>query len=274
MLKTSSSKQRYAFLAISIFIISVCLTACMETTAGMKTAAPEVTYQKPVVAVSSDKTIYTDQELWNSSLKEKQLKQSAFAFVKADPSLPNILLMGGPISVGYTPTVREELAGIANVYRVPAGGGDTKSALKNLEKWLAGSHWNVIHFNWGMNDLKRRKQTDSGETPPNRVMVEQYASNLDQIVSKLEKSAESLIWASTTIIPDGAKSRVVGDEVIFNQAALEVMKKHPAVKHDDLYALSKNHPEDQKPGSVSFKKEGQQRQGVQVANSIKIVLGE
>ncbi|MBC8375951.1 MAG: SGNH/GDSL hydrolase family protein [FCB group bacterium] len=245
----------------------------MESTAGTVTAAPEVKNQKPA-ALSSEKTIYTDQELWTSSLKKKQLKQPAFAFVKADPSLPNVLLMGGPISVGYTPSVREELAGLANVYRIPASGGDTKSALKNLEKWLAGSHWKVIHFNWGMNDLKRRKKTESGETPPNRVMVEQYANNLEQIVSKLEKSAESLIWASTTIIPDSAKSRVAGDEVIYNQAALEVIEKHPAVKLDDQYSLSRNNPEDQKPGSVSFKKEGQQRQGLQVANSIKNVLGE
>jgi hypothetical protein len=272
MSKKINAKLAKGLLLATILVLSVNLIACLETTAKTVKAAPEPTKQKSVAVASINKTIYTDQELWVAGLKEKQLKQPAFAFVNTNPSLPNVLLMGGVISVGYTHAVQQELADIANVYRIPANGGDTKSALKNLQKWLAGTHWDVIHFNWGMNDLKRKKKTESGETPPNRVKLEQYASNLDQIVTQLEKSAESLIWASTTIVPDSAKSRISGDEILYNQAALKVMEKHPTVEIDDLFSLSKDHPEDRKPKSVSFSKDGQKRQGVQVAKSIKTAL--
>jgi hypothetical protein len=50
------------------------------------------------------------------------------------------------------------------------------------------------------------------------------------------------------------------------------MENHPTVKIDDLFSLSKDHPGDRKPKSVSFSKEGQKRQGVQVASSIKSAL--
>ena len=272
MSKKINAKMGKGLLLSTIMVLSFNLVACLETTANTVKVAPESVKQKSVAVASIRKTIYTDQELWVAGLKEKQLKQPAFAFVNTDPSLPNVLLMGGAISVGYTHAVREELADIANVYRIPANGGDTKSALKNLQKWLAGTQWEGIPFNWGMNDLKRKKKTESDATTPHRVVLDQYASNLDQIVTQLEKSAESLIWASTTIIPDSAKSRISGDEILYNRAALEVMENHPTVKIDDLFSLSKDHPGDRKPKSVSFSKEGQKRQGVQVASSIKSAL--
>lgn len=35
----------------------------------------------------------------------------------------------------------------------PANCGDTRSGIKNLDRWLGTNHWDVIHFNWGLWDL-------------------------------------------------------------------------------------------------------------------------
>src|ERR1051325_9877533 len=78
----------------------------------------------------------------------------AFAPVTDRPGLPRVLLIGDSISIGYTVTVQKALAGKANVHRIPENGADTVNGLKKIESWLGDSHWDVIHFNWGLHDLK------------------------------------------------------------------------------------------------------------------------
>src|SRR5689334_20865727 len=74
----------------------------------------------------------------------------AFAPVQEQPGLPRVLLIGDSISIGYTVTVRRELAGKANVLRIPENGADTANGLKKIDEWLGQSKWDVIHFNWGL----------------------------------------------------------------------------------------------------------------------------
>jgi acyl-CoA thioesterase-1 len=71
-----------------------------------------------------------------------------------DPKLPRVLLIGDSISIGYTLEVRKLLAGKANVHRNPGNGGPTINGLARLDEWLGTSRWDVIHFNWGLHDLK------------------------------------------------------------------------------------------------------------------------
>ena len=78
-----------------------------------------------------------------------------------DPDLPNVLILGDSISIGYTLEVRELLKGVANVYRPASADGrkpincsDTITGLKRLDGQLEGHDWSVIHFNWGLHDLK------------------------------------------------------------------------------------------------------------------------
>src|SRR5881396_740319 len=78
----------------------------------------------------------------------------AFAPVIDQPGLARVLLIGDSISIGYTATVRKELAGKANVHRIPENGADTANGLKKIDAWLGNSRWDVIHFNWGLHDLK------------------------------------------------------------------------------------------------------------------------
>src|SRR4051812_24097410 len=59
-----------------------------------------------------------------------------------DPQLPNVLLIGDSISIGYTRAVRAKLPGKANVFRpmsgkAPNNFGDTRVGLHKIDAALA-----------------------------------------------------------------------------------------------------------------------------------------
>jgi len=83
-----------------------------------------------------------------------QTPNPALQDVPDTPGLPRILLIGDSISIGYTIPAREQLQGTANVHRIPENGGPTTNGLKQLDAWLGSGKWDVIHFNWGLHDLK------------------------------------------------------------------------------------------------------------------------
>ena len=92
-------------------------------------------------------SIYANEKRWNSLLSESARANPAFALPDIDPRLPNALLIGDSISIGYTKTVREMLRGRFNVFRISENGADTATGLKRIDLWLDGRHWDVIHFN-------------------------------------------------------------------------------------------------------------------------------
>src|SRR6516225_9420353 len=86
--------------------------------------------------------------------KPTPAKPSALTPIEDRAGLPRVLLIGDSISIGYTQPVRDLLKDKANVHRIPANGGPTKNGIANIDKWLGDGHWDVIHFNWGIHDLK------------------------------------------------------------------------------------------------------------------------
>lgn len=199
----------------------------------------------------------------------------AYVQIQDDPALPRVLLIGDSISVGYTLPTRELLRGKANVHRIPVNGGPTTNGLKNLDAWLGNGKWDVIHFNWGLHDLKY--VDDKGEMVQVakghiQVPLDQYEKNLDTLVEQLKKTKAKLIWCTTTPVPEGAGTRVAGDEVKYNEVALRVMKKH-GVPVDDLhaYALPKLDTI-QLPKNVHYTAEGSKVLAKQVADSITAAL--
>jgi hypothetical protein len=99
----------------------------------------------------------------------------AFAPVTDAPGLPRVLLIGDSISIGYTVPVQKLLAGKANVHRVPDNAGPTTHGVQFLETWLGNERWDVIHFNFGLHDLKLMWD---GE---HQVRVEDYERNLRRL---------------------------------------------------------------------------------------------
>ena len=163
-----------------------------------------------------------------------------FAPIEDVENLPRVLLIGDSISIGYTLAVRDELRGIANVHRIPTNGGPTTNGLKQLDKWLGNKPWDVIHFNWGLHDLKY--MNEKGTLVPvsegkQQVPPADYEKNLEELVTRLQKTGAKLIWCQTTPVPEGATGRIRGDEVTYNEIATRVMNRHN-IAIDDLYTVA------------------------------------
>ena len=182
-------------------------------------------------------------------------RSTAWDFVKDDPKLPRILLIGDSVSRGYTQPTRKALAGKANVHRAPANCGPTASGLKNLDAWLGEGKWDVIHFNFGIHD----RATPAAD----------YVKRLEEIVVRLEKTGAKLIWASTTPIPDNPAQKQTAQSVVDKNAlAAEVMKKH-GIPTDDLFgAMTPRLKEFQPPLDVHFTGAGYDFLGATVGEAI------
>ncbi len=203
-----------------------------------------------------------------------------------DPSLPDVLLLGDSISMGYTPFVRELMKGKANVFRpakpdgTAANCSDTAYGLAQLDHWLAvRPKWSVIHFNWGLHDLKHMVKGAATPTvskdpndPPLHTLDE-YRANMEQIIARLKKTGARLILATTTPVPEGANNpfRSPIDPPRYNAVAIEVAVRN-AVAVNDLFAFI--HPrlaELQNHKGVHFNEAGSRALAEQVA---KVVLAE
>lgn len=199
---------------------------------------------------------------------------------KADnQSLPNVLLIGDSISIGYTKPVQNSLKGEAHVVHHKGNAGPTSNGLAKLDNWLGETKWDVIHFNWGLHDLCYRhpdsKVQGNRDKVHGTIMVplKDYEKNLEILVQRLKKTNARLIWASTTVVPEGEAGRHAGDEIAYNKVAKRIMDKH-GIPINDLYALTKTFKPELflKPGDVHYKAEGKELQGKQVAEAIRQAL--
>jgi len=192
-----------------------------------------------------------------------------FAPVIDDPSLPRVLLIGDSISIGYTTHVREVLRGVASIHRVPENGGPTSRGLQQLDWWLGEGRWDVIHFNFGLHDIK----LDSDGRP--LTSPADYERNLREIASRLRKTGAQLVFATTTPVPatlNGGPRRRSADVVERNEIALRAMAEL-GVPVNDLYAVAIDRlAELQRPENVHFTEEGSRVLATPVAEAIRSQL--
>ena len=214
------------------------------------------------------------QEPATKKAAEKKVSPS-LAPITDVKGLPRVLLIGDSISMGYTLAVRELLNGKANVHRVPTNGGPTTRGLAEIERWIGDKPWDVIHFNWGLHDVKYM-DTKGGRVDPTsgkvQVPIDEYERNLRQLTQRLKKTGAKLIWCSTTPVPEGSDGRIVGDEVKYNSVAAKVMAEEE-VMTNDLYAFAK--PQMDKiglPANVHYSPEGYEVLAKQVASVIEKAL--
>lgn len=193
-----------------------------------------------------------------------------------DPHLPRVLLIGDSISIGYTPFVHELLAKQANVHHPSDNCGPTIRGIEKLDRWLGDKPWDVIHFNFGLHDMKYVAPEDGDPNTPNghqQVPLPQYEANLRKLVARLKKTGATLIWCTTTPVPpEGTNNRVADDVVQYNQAALRVMQEND-IAVNDLYAFAKPRlSEIQKPRNVHYTEAGYRKLAGQVAIAIEAAL--
>jgi len=200
---------------------------------------------------------------------QKPATPPALAPIQDQPGLPRVLLIGDSISIGYTQPVRDLLKDKANVHRIPANGGPTANGVKKIDAWLGDGKWDVIHFNWGIHDLKFM--------PDGKRQVEpaDYETNLRTLVAKLKATGAKLIWATTTPIPDGELNppRSFGKVPEYNEIAQRVMKENGVAIDDLNTAITPHLAEMQNPKDVHYKPEGYALLAKQVAASIESQLG-
>lgn len=192
--------------------------------------------------------------------------------------LPRVLLIGDSISMGYTVAVREKLRGKANVHRPPVNCAHTKTGLEQLDAWLAtggeGKKWDVIHFNWGLHDLKflgaDGKTLSDPAAPGSRQQIppDEYRENLAALAARLQKTGAKLVWRNTTPVPAGSTGRRTEDVPAYNGIAAEVMAKAGIPTHD-LYSYSMERLASiQIPQNVHFTPEGSAVLAEDVARAI------
>ncbi|SMP78306.1 hypothetical protein SAMN06265222_12541 [Neorhodopirellula lusitana] len=205
--------------------------------------------------------------------------RKAFANPDDDPKLPNVLLIGDSISIGYTIGVRKHLAGKADVFRIPTNGQTAQYGIENLDKWIGQREWDVIHFNWGLWDICYRNPEAKTQGHRDKVhgtlsvTPDQYREALVQAVAKLKATDAKLIWCATTPVPTREIGRNVGDEVKYNSIAESIMEENE-IQINDLHSYAlKGLPEIQaRKGDVHFTSKGYAYLAEQVAREIAAAL--
>ena len=76
-----------------------------------------------------------------------------------------MLIIGDSISGGYFPFVKEMLKGKAMLARPeqmneegrPTSCEGTTMGVANIDAWIGNTKWDIIHFNFGLHDMKHIK---------------------------------------------------------------------------------------------------------------------
>lgn len=200
----------------------------------------------------------------------------------------DVLLLGDSISIGYTSFVQSALEGRARVVRPRSEDGKkaqncqgTNHGAARLEEWLAidGGGWEVIHFNFGLHDLKRvdaqsgRNSKDPAD--PQQAGPQRYEQQLRSITERLLATEARVVFAMTTPVPPqvGGPYRAPADAVAYNEVAARVMGEL-GVATNDLFSFVVEGPEGwQKPADVHFTREGSRALGDEVARAVLRAAG-
>lgn len=206
------------------------------------------------------------------------------AGVKADPDpakegidtkLPNVLIIGDSISLGYTPFLAASLKGKANVFH--SGGlwnenassssytlsKPKKSDQTHIDRWLAfqdikcktaprrpGSGSIEIHnptvdfsgyqlqWNVVIANWGMWEVINDGK-PANAVSKEAYVKNLTILFGKMQATGAHLLWASTTPAPAVNKRQRRDNDIVAYNAAAKPLAESAQATVVDLYALVK-----------------------------------
>lgn len=98
--------------------------------------------------------------------------------------------------------VRAAFAGRANVHRPLQNCGDTARGLAMLKLWLGEGRWDVIHFNFGLHDLKylngKGSYTSPEEGGKQVAPPEVYRQRLRDLTVRLQATGAKLVFATAT----------------------------------------------------------------------------
>jgi len=156
---------------------------------------------------------------------------------------------------GYFPFVEKILDKSFKIHCLPELGGTSENLLHHIDDWMIKPHYDIIHFNCGLHDIKRWSNSlrDNYSNTENIVHIEKYRENLEKIIIILkEETISKIIWATTTAVIDerhnSMKSRKKRpkkgqgylrynrDVLSYNKVAEEIMTRQ-GVPINDLYRV-------------------------------------
>ena len=218
-------------------------------------------------------------ERWQEKCVAPEFSSLRAKIAAEDADKQRVLILGDSISMGYTPVVKRLLRETAVVIRPRENcEGSTKGAA-NIDRWidLDGGRFDLIWFNFGLHDIKRVKPNGKNSNDPadrRQAPLEVYERQLRQIVAKLRETGATLVFATTTPVPEGGvrPHRDVSDPARYNAAARRVMAEND-VDVVDLYAFALARQQEIQPRvDVHFTKEGSAQLGREVADRIRARL--
>ena len=149
-------------------------------------------------------------------------------------NLPNCLIMGDSVSIGYTPYVIQHLSSICNIQHSPydtSDGGVEETAygiqclpnfLHDVNGAFIGNQMDIVMFNWGLHNIGEPGQGIPGQYGDHLV----YDSELEIIVQRLLSLAPQakFLFAITTPVPfNSTQNQYVLDH---NRNATALMAKY------------------------------------------------
>lgn len=188
-----------------------------------------------------------------------------------------VLILGDSISIGYLPYTRELLKDEMTVVRPQGNCEGTTRGVKELDQWLAleGGRWDVIHFNFGLHDLKRVDPVtgapSSNPAHPRQAELDVYSRQLRETCARLKKTGARLVFATTTPVPPGGvrPHRDPEDVPRYNEAAVKIAREYGA-DVNDLYAYALPRLKQiQQPVNVHFTEEGYRGLAGEVARKLR-----
>jgi len=152
--------------------------------------------------------------------------------------MKTVLIVGDSIAMGYAPLVAEALAGELAVRRNDGNAGDSAHLLEHLPDYLdAAGEADLVHLNCGLHDVKTPFGSERRQVP-----LEDYRTNLAEIVSRLVHRQRTVVWATTTPVLHARHHAVKGfdrfeaDVREYNAAAAEIVAA-AEIPTNDLYAV-------------------------------------
>lgn len=198
-----------------------------------------------------------------------------FLFAACSADKPKVLVIGDSISMGYIPFVHEIFDGVADVTRPEGNCGGSLRGMEHIDEWLAlgDGRWDVIHFNFGLHDLKHvdpaTGEATANPDDPNAQTPEQYAANLEAMIGKMKATGARLVFATTTPF-HGVQPNPYRDSTqvaIYNAAATEACAKH-GVEINDLCSYVLENPKMMRLDNVHFYPADSRALAGQVCNAV------
>lgn len=197
-----------------------------------------------------------------------------------------VLLLGDSISIGYTPFVQAAMKKHTDVMRPmssrtrPENCAGTTHGINRIDDWLqiGDGNFDVIHFNWGLHDLKRvnakTKRNSNNPSDPYQASPEDYEKQLREIVGKLKKTSAKLIFATTTPVPEGGVKphRAPADVETYNKVARKIMQENGIAVNDLYSAIEPKLKTMQRPVNVHFSPAGSKFLAEKVVNALEAAL--